>query len=247
MNTVDELVAVALLAEPVRRRLYEYVRDRHNAVGRDEAAEAAGISRKLAAFHLDRLAEVGLLAVDYRRLSGRVGPGAGRPAKLYSLSPRRFSIAVPQTGYALAAAIMATALSRPDLDGNGRVAVERVAAEVGQRLGASIRAEARGGGARRAAVERTLDELGFQPHNRGCDLVLGNCIFAELTDSHRELICAMNAALIDGLLVGAGTTGLRAASGDTSGGVCCARIVASDRTSDSATTGFPAAHSAHPR
>ena len=88
MNTLDELAAVALLAEPVRRRLYEHVRDRHTPVGRDEAAEAVGISRKLAAFHLDRLADVGLLAVDYRRLSGRVGPGAGRPAKLYSVSPR---------------------------------------------------------------------------------------------------------------------------------------------------------------
>lgn len=225
MNTVDELVAVALLAEPVRRRLYEYVRDRHDPVGRDEAAEAAGISRKLAAFHLDRLADAGLLGVDYRRLSGRVGPGAGRPAKLYSLSPRRFSVAVPQTGYALAAAIMATALSRPDLASDGRAAVERVAAEVGERLGADIRAEHRGGGARYAALDRTLTELGFQPHQRSCDLVLGNCIFAELAESHRELVCRMNSALIGGLLTGAGLTGLRAASGDTDGGICCARIV----------------------
>ncbi|HEX5495900.1 MAG TPA: transcriptional regulator [Mycobacteriales bacterium] len=225
MNTVDELAAVALLAEPVRRRLYEYVRDRHNPVGRDEAAEAVGISRKLAAFHLDRLSDVGLLAVDYRRLSGRVGPGAGRPAKLYSLSPRRFSVTVPQTGYALAAAIMATALSRPDLNGDGRAAVERVAAEVGERLGSTLRAEHRGGTARRGAVERTLAELGFQPHQRRCELVLGNCIFAELAESHRELICALNAALVTGLLTGADLTGLRAASGETAGGLCCARVV----------------------
>lgn len=224
MNTVDELVAVALLAEPVRRTLYEYVRDRHDPVGRDEAAEAAGISRKLAAFHLDRLADAGLLAVDYRRLSGRVGPGAGRPAKLYALSPRRFSVSVPQNGYALAAAIMATALSRQDLDGNGRAAVERVAGEVGERLGAGIRAEHRGGAARRAAVEDTLANLGFQPHRRHCELVLGNCIFAELAESHRELICRLNAALLNGLLVGAGLTDLRASSGDTAGGLCCARI-----------------------
>ena len=225
MNTVDELAAVALFAEPVRRRLYEYVRDRHLPVGRDEAAEAAGISRKLAAFHLDRLAAVGLLDVDYRRLSGRVGPGAGRPAKLYRVSQRRFSVTVPQTGYALAAAIMAAALSEPGLNGNGRAAVERVAGEVGHRLGSTLRAEHRGATARREAVERSLSEMGFQPHQRGCELVMGNCIFAELAESRRELICALNAALVSGLLDGAKLTGLRAASGSTDGGVCCARLI----------------------
>jgi predicted ArsR family transcriptional regulator len=225
MNTTDELAAVALLAEPVRRRLYQHVRDRHSPVGRDEAAEAVGISRKLAAFHLDRLADVGLLAVDYRRLSGRVGPGAGRPAKLYSVAPRPFAVNVPQTGYALAAAIMAAALSQPDLGGDGLAAVERVATEVGQRLGSTVRAEHRGAAARREAVERTLDEMGFEPHQRGCELVMGNCIFAELTESHRELICALNKALVTGLLDGAELTGLRAASGSTDGGVCCARLI----------------------
>lgn len=225
MNTVDELAAVALLAEPVRRRLYEYVRDRHSPVGRDEAAEAAGISRKLAAFHLDRLADVGLLTVDYRRLSGRVGPGAGRPAKLYDVSPRRFSVTVPKTGYALAAAIMAAALSLPDLNGDGLGAVERVATEVGRRLGTTVRAEHRGAAARRTAVERTLAELGFQPHQRGCELVLGNCIFAELAESDRDLICALNKALVSGMLAGAEITGLRAASGPIEGGLCCARLI----------------------
>ncbi|HEY1574798.1 MAG TPA: transcriptional regulator [Pseudonocardiaceae bacterium] len=227
MNTLDELAAVALLAEPVRRRLYEYVRDRHHAVGRDEAAEAVGISRKLAAFHLDRLADVDLLAVDYRRLSGRVGPGAGRPAKLYSVSSHRFSVTVPQTGYALAAAIMATALSRPDLNGDGRAAVERVAAEVGERLGRTLRAEHRGTAARRGALERTLAELGCQPHQRENELVLGNCIFAELAESERDLICALNKALVTGMLTGAELTGLRAVSGPIDGGLCCARLLLS--------------------
>lgn len=224
MNTVDDLAALALLAEPVRRTLYEYVRDRHTPVGRDEAAEAAGISRKLAAFHLDRLADAGLLTVDYRRLSGRVGPGAGRPAKLYSVSPRRFSVTVPATGYALAASILATALSNPEADGDGPGAVRRVATEVGHQIGTAIRTEHRGR-ARRAAVDRSLAEMGFQPHQDGDELVLGNCIFAALAESHRELICGMNGALISGLLAGAGLTTLQARSGDTTDGMCCARIV----------------------
>jgi predicted ArsR family transcriptional regulator len=171
------------------------------------------------------LADVGLLDVDFRRLSGRVGPGAGRPAKLYTVAPRRFEVTVPQTGYALAAAIMATALSRPKSNGNGRAAVEQVAGEVGERLGSTLRAEHRTKAARRGAVERTLAELGFQPHQRGCELLLGNCIFAELAESHRELICALSAALLAGLVAGADVKGLRSVSGSIDGGLCCARLV----------------------
>ena len=111
MNSADDLAAVALLAEPVRQRLYRYLRDRREPVSREEAARSAGISVKLAAFHLDRMVEAGLLDVEYRRLTGRVGPGAGRPAKVYSVSERAFEIALPQTRYALAASMMATALS----------------------------------------------------------------------------------------------------------------------------------------
>jgi predicted ArsR family transcriptional regulator len=79
---------VAVLADPVRRSLYSHVAAQPEPVGRDAAAATAGISRSLAAFHLDRLVEAGLLAVTYRRLSGRTGPGAGRPAKLYARAPR---------------------------------------------------------------------------------------------------------------------------------------------------------------
>src|SRR6476661_2344927 len=79
----DAIAAAAVLAEPVRRALYEHVADRDAPVDRDEAAAATGIGRPLAAFHLDRLVAAGLLEVEYRRRSGRTGPGAGRPAKFY--------------------------------------------------------------------------------------------------------------------------------------------------------------------
>jgi predicted ArsR family transcriptional regulator len=220
MNRVQELTAVALLAEPVRRRLYEYVRDRHTLVGRDEAAEGAGVSRKLAAFHLDRLADAGLLDVDYQRISGRAGPGAGRPAKLYRVSSNRFQVALPANGNALAASVMATALTRTGE--SGTEAVRHAAHEVGTRLGTDIHDEHGGEDARRRAVHQTLVDLGFQPEHRPGEIALANCIFAELTDSHRELVCTLNRALIDGLLNGADLTELRTAGG---GDGCCVRIV----------------------
>lgn len=224
MNTVDELAAVALLAEPVRARLYDYVRDRHEPVGRDEAASHAGISVKLAAFHLDRMADAGLLDVDYQRLSGRAGPGAGRPAKVYRVSARRFSISLPPTGYAMAASIMASALARDHPGEDGRSAVEQVAFELGHRLGTEIREQFRTKRARRVAVERNLAQLGFEPQQRSCELVLCNCIFADLAASHREMVCSMNSALVGGLLEGAQLPSLGVAAGP-SDETCCVRIV----------------------
>lgn len=80
MDAAD-IMAVELLAEPTRQRLYLYLRERHIPVGREEAARDTGIKPRLAAFHLDRMAEAGLLEVEYRRFSGRVGPGAGRQGR----------------------------------------------------------------------------------------------------------------------------------------------------------------------
>lgn len=225
MDAADDLLAVALLADPVRQRLYQYIRERREPVGREDAARHAGISVKLAAFHLDRMADVGLLDVDYRRLSGRVGPGAGRPAKVYTVSARAFSVVIPQTRYALAASMMATALSGVQGATDGAAALQEVATDVGDRLGAEIRAQGRTKHARREAVTRQLAQLGFEPQAQTSgDLVLRNCIFSELSASHRELVCGMNAAFVRGLLAGAHLRSLRV-EGRTVEPSCCVRIV----------------------
>src|SRR4051794_29793955 len=111
MQTAD-LDRLAALAEPVRRRLYEFVAAQADPVDRDAAAVGAGIGRPLAAFHLDRLAEAGLLNVTYRRRSGRTGPGAGRPAKFYGPVEEEFTVSVPPRQYNLAAEIFAAGVER---------------------------------------------------------------------------------------------------------------------------------------
>src|SRR5664280_3642410 len=77
-----DVAAVASLDEPTRRGIYDHVCAHSSPVSRDEVTEALGIPRRTAAFHLDRLAELGLLSVSFARRSGRSGPGAGRTAKL---------------------------------------------------------------------------------------------------------------------------------------------------------------------
>jgi predicted ArsR family transcriptional regulator len=224
VEAADDLVAVALLAEPVRQRLYEYVRKRNEPVGREDAARHTGIAVKLAAFHLDRMAAAGLLDVDYRRLSGRVGPGAGRPAKVYTVSPRTFSVRIPQTRYALAASMMATALSGEYSGTDGATSLQEVATTVGERLGAEIRSRTKG--ARREAVQYKLEQLGFEPQSQESgDLSLRNCIFSELSRSHRDLVCGMNAAFVCGLLGGARLRSLHVER-QPAAPSCCVRIVA---------------------
>ena len=104
------LKALSLLDEPVRRRLFDWVLEQNRPVGREEASRALHISRPLATFHLDKLADAGLLETGYQRLSGRTGPGAGRPARVYWKTEREFNIQVPERNYERAAELFATAL-----------------------------------------------------------------------------------------------------------------------------------------
>jgi predicted ArsR family transcriptional regulator len=226
MDAAEDLLAVALLAEPLRQRLYLYLRDRGEPVGREEAAQHAGITARLAAFHLDRMADAGLLAVAYRRLSGRAGPGAGRPAKLYSVSDRSFTVVIPQTRYSLAASMMATALSGTT-NGDGAAALQDVAGGVGERLGEEIRRQARTKRGRTEAVQRQLTQLGYEPRVQETgEWTLRNCIFSELSASHRDLVCGMNEAFVAGLIRGSHVRSLHVER-RLALPACCVRLTAS--------------------
>src|SRR5439155_17253472 len=106
----EDIAGVASLAEPQRRALYRFVVSRGDAVSKDEAAAAMGVARSVAAFHLDRLVADGLLTTEFRRLTGRQGPGAGRPAKLYRRAEREVAVSLPARQYDLAAALLAAAV-----------------------------------------------------------------------------------------------------------------------------------------
>ncbi len=212
MQDNQELGAISLLLAPVRWRLYQYIQDADGAVGRDEAARAAGISRNLAAFHLDRMAEAGLLAVEYRRLTGRSGRGAGRPAKLYRAAAQRIAVSLSATRYPLAGRILATAVTEKGADEDGAAAVRRVAARVGAELGGELQGRLGADTGRPLGLaEQAVQKLGYDPERRRGRLVLRNCPFAELVASHRELICPMNHALLSGLLPALGAAGLSVA------------------------------------
>src|SRR5215467_8406446 len=115
----DRIASIATLDDPVRRAIYDFVVASAGAVTRDAVAGALGVSRRIAALHLDRLAGQGLLAVEYRRLHGRTGPGAGRPAKLYRPSPGEVAVSVPDRRYDLIGGVFVAAAEESIGTGTG--------------------------------------------------------------------------------------------------------------------------------
>jgi predicted ArsR family transcriptional regulator len=229
MDNSEELAAVALLMDPVRWRLYDYLRTSRGAVGRDEAARAANISRNLASFHLDRMAGANLLEVEYRRLSGRTGRGAGRPAKLYRVGARHFAVSLPPTRYSLAGRVLATAIEERRPDEDGAAAVGRVAGRIGGELGGELRRQVSGRpDAPLAVAEWAVRQLGYEPEHHGDRIELRNCPFDELADAHLELVCQMNRSLLAGLLPALGADGVSAEPVRRRAGVsCCVQMTRS--------------------
>lgn len=205
----DPISSIALLDDPNRRRLYDLVAHAGEPVGRDEAAAAVGMSRELAAFHLDRLVDGGLLVPEYRRRSGRTGPGAGRPAKFYRRTEGDVIVTLPTRNYDLAADVMAEALE--ELGTRGLQALEPVARERGraeaERLAiateplADARADAEG-----PAPDSLIEALrgaGYSPEEQADGAVmLRNCPYDALALDHRDLTCGMSAAWAEGLVAG---------------------------------------------
>jgi len=212
-ETEERIAAFSSLADPTRRRLYLYTVSRPEGAGRDEAAEAAGISRGLAAFHLDRLIHDGLLVADYRRLTGRTGPGAGRPAKIYRRSARELSFSVPRRNHELLARLFAQAMSSTT-SGTALDALLVTATELGVSLGVKARRAAGGRAGRQRLLEAAAAVLqgnGFEPRAEGhACLVLGNCPFSPLAREYMDLVCRANLALMQGVASGLRIKGVEA-------------------------------------
>lgn len=223
----EQVDALSSLHEPVRRALYQHVAGQTTEVSREQAARAVGISRILAAFHLDRLVEAGLLEPMYRRLSGRTGPGAGRPSKLYRRANRQFALLLPERHYDVLARLFAEALESQQA-APGRNQLRAAARKLGKGLGNQAANRARGKtGERRRLGEglRLLRDYGFEPSRQGEWIILRNCPFDALARDHRDLVCGANFALMEGFVDGLRARGLQARLAPEDGR-CCVLLAA---------------------
>jgi predicted ArsR family transcriptional regulator len=219
--SADPVAAVAALDEPTRRRLYDVVARAERPVGRDDAAAQVGVSRGTAAFHLDRLAERGLLEVTFERLTGRTGPGAGRPAKLYRRARSDVAVSLPDRRYDLAGRLLAQTIEEVESSGEKpRDVLARHAHEEGVALGTAgqdLRSVLEGCGyePRESPPVRELSQGAGEveggpppasttesPLPSEPDLLLANCPFHEMVGEHPTLVCGMNLHLVGGVLEG---------------------------------------------
>lgn len=226
---MEDIDAIAVLQDPVRRRLYEYVVAQGREVGRNEAAEAVGVSRTLAAHHLDKLTEAGLLESGSRRLTGRSGPGAGRPAKVYTRAPAERSVSLPARDYRTAAELLAEAAEQAGLDAG--------LCSAARRRGEVLRGSAAPCGGLEEAME-VLASRGYEPHLEDAEGAAGeaspvvrmrNCPFHAVAERFPPLVCGMNLALLEGLL---GADGPVRARMDARPGECCVVVENSKNNDD---------------
>lgn len=210
---MEDIDAIAVLQDPVRRRLYEYVAAQDHEVSRNQAAEGTGVQRTLAAFHLDKLAAAGLLETESRRLTGRSGPGAGRPAKLYRRAAAEHEFSLPARDYRTAADLLAEVAEAARLDAELQ--------EAARRQGRALRGDERPQEGLEA-VAGLLARRGYEPRleegEGGAVIRMRNCPFHALSERFPPLVCGMNLALLEGLLEGAEGVRVRM---DATPGLCC--------------------------
>jgi predicted ArsR family transcriptional regulator len=190
------VAALDALSQSELREALLFARAQTKAVSADDVATRFGIHRTVARSRLERLAAAGLLTVSFERRTGRSGPGAGRPTKLYSVPPETEAIEFPERRYDLLLGHLA-----------GQLPAEALT-EAGVAFGADLAREAGLGRARGVgkAAEKAcaaLGTLGFQA--RVVETTDDSVTIATATCPLRPLVVAnpSDAAPIDrGLWIG---------------------------------------------
>jgi predicted ArsR family transcriptional regulator len=220
---VDEIGAVAVLADPVRRRLYAAVAEATAPIGREEAARLAAVPLHSARFHLDKLVDAGLLEVSFARLTGRSGPGAGRTAKLYRRGAEEVAVSLPRRSYDLVGGVLAAALERALGGAEVDDALRDEARSRGRASGTSYDGSGSPDELDRAAA--VLAGEGFEPQRRADEVCLRNCPFDALARQHTELVCGVNLDFVTGVLEGLGCESAQARL-QPDAEHCCVRVYA---------------------
>lgn len=210
----DPLGALGTLGDPTRRSLYDLVVEAAEPITRDQAAARLGIPRSTATFHLTRLVEAGMVQATFAKLTGRTGPGSGRPAKLYAPATEEIAASVPPRHYDLAARVLADAVERSAATGS----------PVTKTLQLSAAAAGRDLAADALSLLDVLRTNGFRPHlDENARVVLGNCPFHRLVEDHPEIVCTLNLHLLRGAAQSTGESDLDLAL-EPAAGRCCVTI-----------------------
>ncbi|MGW7529654.1 helix-turn-helix transcriptional regulator [Streptomyces sp. NPDC054783] len=202
------LTSLAALGDATRRRMFEFIRQARRPVTREEVADSLGISRKLAAFHLDKLVTAGLLQTGVEPPAGI--RKVGRRPKVYEPVATAIAVHIPERRYEMLADVLTEAVLTETQGESAGDAALRVAYRRGETLGGDERRRVRPGrlGAERglSLAAQALEDFGFEPERSTPTLVrLRNCPFHPLAAKAPELICRVNQAFLAGYLHGLGS------------------------------------------
>ena len=226
MDLSTQAAGIGALADDTRRALYEYVSGQAEPVGREQAATELGLAVHNVNFHLDRLVAEGLLDVEYRRLGGKTGPGAGRPSKLYRRTSREFAVSLPPRRYDLVGDILAAAVTRAAEGAPLDQALQESARHEGLTLGQDVEGLERTES--HAALVQVLRSQGFEPQIRDDEVALSNCPFDALAQKHTALVCGLNQSFVQG--VADGLASKVTACLEPEPGRCCVKVRATSES-----------------
>ncbi len=231
-----DVAPVAALDDDLRRRMYLFIREHGRPASREEVASVVGISRKLAAFHLDKLVERGLLVATYARPPGRSGRGAGRSAKYYEPSDRQLDISIPERNYDVIGSILVDAIAEQQPGEPADSAARRVAHDTGTRIGHDERERLRlpPPGTERAmsVIAHLLAAYGYEPAiDDDGSMALRSCPFDALAQQNRDIVCGLNRELVAGVVDGIGNRTLETVLAPTPDR-CCVQLRPTSRATE---------------
>jgi predicted ArsR family transcriptional regulator len=214
----DAIKRLCVLDDPARRSCYLAVRTAGHPLTRAEVAQEAGISVRLAAFHLEKLLSEGFLEAGYER--DQAPTGVGHPAKRYRPTDVELEVSIPPRRYDLAADILAEALVAVASEGRADP-LQKVAANYGRQIGRRTR--------RRNSETRLVTALrlfGYDPASANDRIVLRNCPFRHAAQARPDVLCRMNHALVAGMIQGVQAGSFDAVL-DRAPGRCCVLVTPS--------------------
>ncbi|MEU6012118.1 helix-turn-helix domain-containing protein [Streptomyces sp. NPDC047453] len=234
------LSTLAALGDELRRRMFEFIRQERRPVTREEVADDLGISRKLAAFHLDKLVSVGLLQAHYGSSTGI--RKVGRRPKVYEPVAEAIAVTIPERRYGMLADVLTEAVLTEAEGEAARDTALRVAYRRGETLGGAEREQVQPGrlGAEQglSLAAEMLEKFGYEPERTAPTLLrLRNCPFHPLAAKAPELVCAVNQAFLAGYLHGLGSDKNTAVLAPRPG-ACCVELRADDVTQGASESGI---------
>lgn len=174
---------------PTRARVLALLQDTGKPMTAAAAAERLGLHPNGARFHLDALAEEGLVAREPEQRGGR-----GRPRMLYAVAP-----AAPRAAHRsyrflaqMLTSLVSDALPDP----------ARSAEEAGETWGRTLTTTGAGKPEVAEALAASLDRVGFESRpvqdGEGSRLEITHCPFLEVAAERQEVVCALHLGLLRG-------------------------------------------------